>query len=360
MAINSIQDISNLLISGFTDWGEYGAVYTKTNGDLTLFNYATQAMYGGWSYFERVSRGLIINNKTGKVVARPFDKFHNWLEGGRKTDAPIKTITEKKDGSMVFTYLDNGFLRMATRGSFESEQALWATARIHNALTGFQMIKLESLCQDYTFIFEAIYPENRIVVNYDKHESGLYLLAIRNHHTGEYLSRAMIEALVVYFNYAFYLPNLYFMSLDSILAKLPKLKNAEGFVVEFEDGQRFKFKSEEYLTLHRLISEITFKKTLEAIRKGEYESYIKILPEEHLVTVMEWASQITAQAVGIATLVEQAWDESPKGDRKSFALWVNANYKYIAPYLFGLYDGKIAVNKLYDAILQKHQFEEGE
>ena len=74
--INSIDDIISLAQSGFTEWRKYGYVTVRKQDDLLIFNYNTKAQYeGNWNFFERVSRGLIINHKTGEVVARAFDKF---------------------------------------------------------------------------------------------------------------------------------------------------------------------------------------------------------------------------------------------------------------------------------------------
>lgn len=76
---------------GFTDWQRYGNVTVRRKDDLLIFNYNTMAQYEGrWNFFERVSRGLIINHQTGEIVARAFDKFFNWGEGGRTSgQAPV-------------------------------------------------------------------------------------------------------------------------------------------------------------------------------------------------------------------------------------------------------------------------------
>ena len=58
----------------------------RRKGELAIFNYTKAAQFAErWNFFERVSRGLILNAVTGEVVARSFDKFFNWGEGGRTT-----------------------------------------------------------------------------------------------------------------------------------------------------------------------------------------------------------------------------------------------------------------------------------
>jgi hypothetical protein len=80
--ITSLEEIIELAKDGFDNWTQYGYVNVTERGDLLLFDYTTRAHIANrWNFFERVCRGLIINKKTGEIVARPFDKFFYWLEG---------------------------------------------------------------------------------------------------------------------------------------------------------------------------------------------------------------------------------------------------------------------------------------
>ena len=80
--MKSIEELQQLVVQGFTDWEQYGHVNTNVSGNLILFNYNLFAQIEGeWKWFERVARGLILNRTTGEVVARPYDKFFNWLSG---------------------------------------------------------------------------------------------------------------------------------------------------------------------------------------------------------------------------------------------------------------------------------------
>ena len=181
MKINKISDIQKLVVDGFEDWLQYGQVYTKMKGNLVLFNYLPQAQFNNnWTFLERVSRGLIIDKVSGEIVARPFDQFFNWMENNRQTNAPLKTITEKMDGSLGILYRDNG-LKVATRGSFDGEQAQWATKFLND---NFDLSDLES---HVTLLFEIIYPENKIVIDYGNTHA-LYLIGARNRFNGEYVS----------------------------------------------------------------------------------------------------------------------------------------------------------------------------
>src|SRR5687768_659507 len=244
-----IQEIQRLVLGGFSDWESLGHVTVRAFGDLLVFNYNAMAQYSGeWNEFEIISRGLIIHAKTGEIVARSFDKFFNWGERGIFTTAPIVRITEKMDGSLGILYRKDGEYRIATRGSLESEQALWATDFLHH-LIEIGEVDLSDLSNEYTLLFEIIYPENRVVVDYgDKEE--LCLLAVRNRFTGDYLPFPKMLRLSAYHGFMRARDH-YFKSIDELIAKLDTLDgNEEGYVAEFADGQRFKFKSKRYLKLH--------------------------------------------------------------------------------------------------------------
>jgi RNA ligase len=249
--IRSIADIQELAVAGFTEWERFGYVTVRKQRNLLIFNYNTMAQYDGrWNFFERVSRGLIINARSGEIIARPFDKFCNWFEGGRRARGHIVTVMEKLDGSIGILYRTSTGYRIATRGHFDSPQAEWATDFLNNYLD------LAGLPQELTLLFEIIYPENRVVIDYGNRED-LVLLAARNRFTGDYLP-FFPDLYELAQRYGFTLPKVYsFNDISQILEKTGQLDaNEEGYVVEFSDGSRFKFKGDRYLELQKLITPI--------------------------------------------------------------------------------------------------------
>lgn len=333
--ISEIGDIQRLVVEGCTDWKQYGEVVVRPFGDLLIFNYTQAAQYAHrWNLFEQVSRGLIINARTGEVVARPFDKFFNWFEGGRKADGHIVTITEKMDGSLGILYRDGGRYAIATRGSFDSDQALWATRFLN------EYYDLRGLPDEWTLLLEIVYPQNRVVVDYQGAEE-LVLLAIRNRSTGEYLPffPTVFETAEAF---GFSIPRTYqFNNVTDIMAAAAVLdEKTEGWVVEFSDGQRFKFKGDKYLELHRLIFGLSFKNTLAAVASGTVAYVREQIPDEFLGQFNAWVEEIEATVRTIQVEVAAALDAAPKDSRKEFALWVRANHLPLAPYLFAALDGK--------------------
>ena len=145
----------------------------------TIYNYAEKTAYEKmWNPATLQCRGLIVDDN-GTIVARPFPKFFNLGEPSA-VEAPTKPFRafEKHDGSLAvaFRRLD-GTVDIATRGSFESEQAIHATALLHRKYPNFDP---QPGC---TYLFEIIYPTNRIVVSYGGQDD-LILLEVLDNDTG--------------------------------------------------------------------------------------------------------------------------------------------------------------------------------
>lgn len=339
------------------DLGELGNITGRFRGDLVVLCYTHAAQYNNtWSDVEMVCRGLILNWRTGEVVARPFDRFYNWGQGGRRAErgAYIETVTEKMDGSLGILYRRDGKYQIATKGSFDSEQAIWASnwLRFKHSLRGASD---DVIPDELTFLFEIIYPENRIVVPYgDRRE--LTLLAVRNRFTGEYLP-FYPDMLEYADRFGFGLPRTYhFNSMTDLLEARERLTvGQEGWVIEFSNGERFKIKGDSYLEAHRMLSGATFKRVLDWVASGQYEAQIAGVPDEYLEQVKAWKAEIDQEVEKIehaAWTTMQEWNEYslPFCDvvtRKDFALWVREGYAELAPYLFRLYDGGDILSMIY-------------
>jgi RNA ligase len=352
MSINSLDDITKLLQKGVTDFSNYGNVYTKESGGLILFNYTDKAVYSGeWNFLEQVSRGLIINKKTGEIVARPFDKFFNWFEKGKKSNGHIVSITEKIDGSLGILYRDNGQFKVATRGSFDGEQAIWGTNYLNNNHD------LSMLPDELTLLFEIVYKKNRVVIEYDF--EGLVLLAARNRFTGEYLP-FYPDVFNLGEVYGFSLPKVYnFNNVTQILENTGQLPGtSEGYVVEFSDGQRFKFKGDRYLELHKAISSLSLKNTLEAVEKGDVQRILETIPDEFLDEFKAWVKLIEFEFSALKNSVELAYSQAPLDlPRPQITQWVKINCPQFSSYLFALLDGKNIDSMIYKQL--KTQLKDG-
>jgi RNA ligase len=250
------------------------------------------------------------------------------------------------DGSLGILYRENEAYRIATRGSFDSDQAIWATDFLSRE---FNLWKLPP---SITLLFEIIYPDNRIVIDYQGKED-IVLLAARNRINGRYLPWWETRKIAELFHFS--LPKVFeFLTVNQILKARQEIDiNSEGWVVEFEDGQRFKFKGVEYLKVHKLIAHLSFKNTLTHITEGNLNNLYDIIPDEFLDEVKGWAEEINNTIIETEAQVKGIFNLAPKETRKVFAIWVMENHQAIAPYLFAMLD-----NKPIKPLIYKHAFKD--
>lgn len=295
---------------------EAGWVNEKTLGDLSLFNYSKECQLAGhWNKITRQCRGLIIDTKTMEIVARPFKKFFNLNENDWSTldkfplwdEIEAVEVTDKMDGSLGIITKYNGELLVATRGSFESDQAGWAHDFIKESWN------LDEMTDRHTYLAEIIYPENRVVVDYEGMKD-VVLLGIVHTDSGYELPRNEVERHAELLG-----ANLVDMfeckGFDHLLDLKQKLDfNTEGWVVHFlRTNQRVKIKTDDYMRLHRLISNLSPLAMWESMVDGKVDpEYLKQIPEEFKAEVQwmqdtleeqydELRHQIDSRMLGIKT-----------------------------------------------------------
>ncbi len=315
------------------------------NGKLFMYTYTTKTQYENmWVPETIMCRGIIFDlNKN--LIARPFPKFFNLNQ--YNDDIPLEpfTVYEKVDGSLGILYFHEEKPYIATKGSFDSDQALIATDMLHKMYTD----SISYLNKDYTYLFEIIYPENRIIVNYGDKKS-LTLLGVIDTSSGKELdindfSRLQFPIVKKYEE---------FQSVDMIKKILnEKIENQEGFVIHFKNGLRIKCKYEEYIKLHSFVSKFSIKKIWEMLKDNiSFEEYIDKLPDE-LYQVFE---KNKANLIHIYQKVEREQKEifftltkdSQNKSRKELAFEIRkTKYPFL---LFMMLDGKDYTNAIWEII----------
>ncbi|GDX80072.1 hypothetical protein LBMAG42_18830 [Deltaproteobacteria bacterium] len=254
-----------------------GAVARVRKGALSLYVYTNRCVYDAmWDDVSVLARGLVLDHEAAVVRATPFPKFFNFGERGAGPDAaslpnePFEAY-EKLDGSLAILFFDGEGWRVVTKGAFDSAQAAWAAAWLRPRA-------LHALDRDSTYLFEALYPENRIVVRYDRAE--LVLLGAYSG-AGVELSRAELAgvatqlgcALVTAHNVA---------TIHELVALTAELdRNREGFVIRYASGLRLKLKGAAYRRIHAMLSDVTplgLWRALEA--NDDLEAFRREIPEE--------------------------------------------------------------------------------
>lgn len=287
---------------------------------LAVLNYSDKTQWESyWVPVTENCRGLVYNTNTLEIVARPFKKFYNFSQvqaAKIELDEPVEVL-DKLDGSMICLSFYEGQPVLSTRGSFLSDQAIHA-----------QQIYMEKYHNDYdwfpingiTYIFEVVYKDNRIVVDYGNLDD-LVLLAAVDIEVGKVYSPQQVHGWPGPRSETFV-----FKTLAEALAAEPR-KNAEGFVVRsWETGAMIKLKYETYVALHRLVTGLNARVIWERLGLGESIGQIcEALPDEFHDWVREVAAELQAKADELYELTLQAHldivAKLPKGwARKDYAI----------------------------------------
>lgn len=316
-----------------------------------ILNYTAKCQYekGMWNETTLQCRGLILD-KDNNVIAKPFSKFFNYEEYGEGSNLGTLPkynsfeVFDKLDGSLGILYrMPDGEFRIATRGSFESEQAKVGTEILKANYKNPELI----FADNYTYLFEIIYPENRIVVDYGGKKDLILLTAI-NIPSGEEFNisdflRINIEGGVPIVKRYDGIKD--FTTIKKDLSE----PNAEGFVIRFDTGLRIKLKFEEYVRLHRLITGVNNKAIWDLLRNGEsVDELLDRVPDEFYNWVKKTKEELEKEysmialyckvcLSNIATLewaeeegiIKETAEQIKKSKYPSviFAMWRNKEYK---------------------------------
>jgi len=285
------------------------------NPDVRIFNYTQETQFSkAWDDVTMQCRGLIVDVATGEVIAHPFPKFFNYQEhllAGKEIPKETPIVTAKEDGSLGILYWLDETPWIATRGSFMSDQAQWATKwfREHSNYADWN--------RDVTYLFEIVFPENRIVLRYDY--SGLILLAATHIKSGLDVS---VETVAEPFRrYRTYMPD----DLEKLAAL--DLPNEEGFVCFYPQANlRLKVKFAEYVRLHKIVTGLSEIGIWEHLRESRpLEQLLADVPDEFFKWVGSVAFRLTKEFEGILTqavdeLAEISKDIGIDADRKTWAV----------------------------------------
>ena len=313
-----------------------GLLYSQVHPTLplTIWNYTEKVQYDGlWDEVTLSCRGLVTDDK-GIVVARPFRKFFN-IEEGKHIPTSLFDVYEKMDGSLIIVFWYDGGWVVASRGSFTSEQSVAASKILFDKLGHNFSIGI-------TYLFEFTAKWNRIVVDYGDEDNLTLLGAIRTDDETEatYEQLEMIargancDVVKRYDGIKDY----------SILKDIIK-DNQEGFVVRFSNGDRMKIKGEEYLRLHKIMTNLSTTSIWEVLSTGgNMDDLLKDVPDEFYKKIKDYEDELkfmfntlSNEYVIFFRDIQNVMD-AVNGNRSNFA-HIAKQYKYPS-ILFGMLDGK--------------------
>ena len=290
------------------------------HGDLELFNYTVHAQFNArWDRFTLMARGLILDVVAERVVATPFPKFFNYGEAGiwgaDQSDGEIRVST-KYDGSLGIVYRHGGCWNVATRGSFSSEQAVWAQEWLR------ENVALDRLNDYDTYLFEIIYPQNRIVVPYSF--SGLVLLGHYDAEGQESMQSGLEN--IARETGVRVAEQRGFTSAEDLLTLAEALPGTEeGWVIRFGNGHRLKIKGAEYCRIHRLTANTTPLAIWAMMHAGDDLNAVRQeLPEEHRRDFDDIRSILQKNLDTLVTAVATACEARAELDNRQIGLAIKA------------------------------------
>ena len=247
-----------------------GLVYIKKHPQYPLFllNYTPRTQYQQKWCKELVhARGLVVG-EDGKILARPIPKFFNHYEINdlEKLQDEEYEVFEKMDGSLVIMFHYENHPIFCTRGSFISEQS----AKAHEIFRA--KYKHISINRECTYCFEVIYPENKIVVNYEDVED-LFLISITHTSSGKEINIHATGFKTV--------NKVDKTSIHAFLSGFEEA-NMEGYVVKYTKGlsnsMRVKYKFNTYVEKHKG-KDITAKQIKDSLKKMKPID-LDVIPDE--------------------------------------------------------------------------------
>jgi RNA ligase len=383
MQLDEYLDVAELEASIEAGWVR---VVKHSELPLTLYTYAELAQFDAvWNDATRKCRGLVVDS-SGEIVAFCMPKFFNYSEYvNGKSYAQGLPLTEdfqifsKMDGSMATVFFYAGEWHVATKGSFHSDQAVWATKYLRDKIiTGCCIHPGEGnapdcvwcwfnpLLVDYTYVCEIIYPDNRIVVDYGSRED-LVLITSYWNLTGEEVLNQVVKndwnpigsSVPEFEPQGVSLDDLQTMADVNILFgegsdydETTSGIEAEGYVIRFSSGTRCKIKLGDYLRLHKVLTGCTERTIWEVVSQGlDLYGYLENVPDEFRDWVISVNNSLIKDVYDYIDHVNETFDNILKeldfnrdhlpvaGEyRKEFALLVASKYNLVRPGLFFLLD----------------------
>lgn len=245
---------------------------------IWIYNYSRDCQIGNhWDNITMSCRGLVID-EDGNIIGRPFTKFFNWEQlksvGLSVPDEPFD-VYEKMDGSLIITFYYMNEWIVASRGSFISDYAVKAKEILD------KKYNVNLLSKSNTYCFELLWREHVIVLTPEKDD--VILLGSFITSNGK-----EINVQTDYYKNNFNVVKKYDGITDIAKIKETIGPDREGVVVRFKNGFRMKIKGEEYIRLHKIITNLSTIDIWEALKNNvDLSVFFEKVPDEFDTWVKE-------------------------------------------------------------------------
>lgn len=299
---------------------------------FAMLNYNTLHTENKENEIVRECRGLVLEISSSyvpviRVVRRGFKRFFNFNEPNLSHPDNINfsnnIVTEKMDGTLLLMSFYNNKWHIGTRRNFSLPKSVLDEKETSSLYHVFSTVLRDTYYMDdismfyhaidsaldkspvfknkkhnVTLCFELCSKYNQIVVDYSSLNAGkLYLLSIFENSSSDDSEYSMSEVMdfvsLLNQHMSISIPNVYTVqSLDDCLKTIKSLpSNHEGIVVrDISNNNRMKFKTEDYLSLHKSIDKITFKKALSLVKSGNADDILSRYQSGYYRDLIEEAS----------------------------------------------------------------------
>ncbi len=264
-----------------------------------------------------------------RLAAIPMQKFWNLNENPLTMNldlSKIDYIMLKADGSLISTYLHNGELRVKSKTSLASDQAVAAMNLLRSDEykdLAHELLGIEKL--GFTINMEYVAPTNRIVIGYDK--PALIILNIRSRDDGSYVDSIDLDSdnfPTILSNWIEYVDlDETFIKKEEFVADIPSMQGVEGYVVRLESGQLVKIKTEWYLVQHRAKDSINSPRRLfEAVLEEASDDLRSLFFDDPLALKMIEEMEVKVEKMynHLVATVEKFYDTNNHLERKDYAI----------------------------------------
>jgi RNA ligase len=298
-------------------------------------------------------RGIVFDKVSGRVSGRPLHKFFN--VGERESTLPenldwskVVRVMDKRDGSLIHTVQTAHGVRLKSKKTFSSAVAL-AAEKWMREQPGQHVLSFANFvtAQNLTAIFEWTAPDARIVLFYP--EAELRLLHIRHNETGDYVAGNILKEWAEKFNV-----NVvdevdeFFEAQGSqttfnhrkMLEAAKTREGIEGWVVQFENGDMVKVKTDWYLKRHHAMTFLRERDIAQLVLDESLDDMKSLLVSEgvNINEILEIEERVLHDLREIALTVDMIYSEDKNLPRKDFAI-KHSSHKYFGM-LMAKYSGK--------------------
>lgn len=277
------------------------------------------AKWARGTMFEVDSNGNMI-----RLASLPMPKFFNLNENPETMNLDLNEIDWieiKSDGSLMSTYIHNGELRLKSKGSLFSEQAIdamkWLELPENKEL--YKLLK-SSTVHGNTVNLEWVSPWQRIVLGYSK--PNLIVLNTMDTIGIDWNHKSYTDLWFYnWMNPEIHLGNL---SKKEFIEQVPDMQDdIEGFVFVMKSGQRVKIKTKKYISLHHAKDSLTNPRRLFecVLDEGTDDLRSMFATDQVALNLIQDMENLTQKLYNhLVNSVETYYNQNNHLDRKEYAI----------------------------------------